>query len=89
MLIIPAIDIQNGAVVRLVQGKFNQRKIYSTDPVKTAKHWAKQGAQIIHVVDLDGASSSTPKNIEAVKNIVQAVDVPIQIGGGVRKIETI
>ncbi|MDD5596087.1 MAG: HisA/HisF-related TIM barrel protein, partial [Candidatus Omnitrophica bacterium] len=56
MLIIPAIDLQDGAVVRFVQGRLD-KKIYSRDPVKTAKHWARQGAQLIHVVDLDGAFS--------------------------------
>jgi len=83
MLIIPAIDIQDGCVVRFVQGKLD-RKVYSRDPVKTAKHWAKQGAKLIHVVDLDGAFTGRPKNLEIARHIAQAIDVPIQFGGGVR-----
>ncbi len=85
MLIIPAIDIKDGCVVRFIQGRLD-KKIYSRDPVKTAKHWAKQGAKLIHVVDLDGAFSGIPKNLGAVKQIAKAVDVPIQFGGGIRNI---
>lgn len=88
MLIIPAIDIKDGCVVRFVQGRLN-KKIYSRHPLKTAKHWVKQGAKLIHVVDLDGATSGTPKNLSIVKEIVKNVDVPIQFGGGVRKIDTV
>jgi len=88
MLIIPAIDLKDGCVVRYVQGKLN-KKVYSRDPVKTAKHWAIQGAQMIHVVDLDGAFSGEPLNIGIVKEIAANVNVPIQFGGGVRKSETI
>jgi len=83
MLIIPAIDIKDGCVVRFTQGRLD-KKIYSRDPLKTAKHWVKQGAKLIHVVDLDGAFSGKPKNLDTVKQIVQGVDVPIQFGGGVR-----
>jgi len=83
MLIIPAIDIKDGCVVRFVQGKLN-KKVYSRDPVKTARHWQKQGAQLIHIVDLDGAASGMPKNLNIVKEIVKNVQVPLQFGGGVR-----
>lgn len=90
MLIIPAIDLQDGCVVRLVQGKFDKnKKVYSRDPLKTARHWVKAGAQFLHIVDLDGAYSGTPKNLKLVEEIVRNVDVPIEFGGGVRKIETI
>jgi len=89
MLIIPAIDLRNGKVVRLFQGKFNQEKIYSSDPVKVAKHWAKQGAKFLHIVDLDGASSGVSKNLEVLKNIITQVGVPLEFGGGVRNLETI
>jgi len=89
MLIIPAIDLRGGKVVRLFQGRFDQEKIYSKDPVKAAKHWAKQGAKFLHIVDLDGASSGTPKNLEALKGILKQVGVPLEFGGGVRSIETI
>lgn len=88
MLIIPAIDLIDGCVVRLVQGKTN-KKIYSRDPVKTAKHWARQGAQLIHVVDLDGAMTGVLKNLEVVKKIAQEAGVPVEFGGGVRKIEAV
>jgi len=88
MLIIPAIDIKDGCVVRFVQGRLD-KKIYSRDPVKTAKHWVKQGAKLIHVVDLDGAFSGTPKNLDALKQIMKAVDVPVQFGGGVRNLKII
>lgn len=88
MLIIPAIDIKDGCVVRFYQGRLD-KKIYSRDPVKTARHWARQGAKLLHIVDLDGASSGAPKNLEIVKQIVRAIDVPIQFGGGVRTTGTI
>jgi len=88
MLIIPAIDIKDGCVVRFVQGRLD-KKIYSRDPLKTAKHWAKQGAELIHVVDLDGAISGKVKNLDIAKDIANSVDVPIQFGGGIRSIELI
>ncbi len=88
MLIIPAIDIQDGCVVRLFQGRLN-KKIYSRDPVKTAKYWVKLGAKFLHVVDLDGAFSGTPRNLNVAKKIVKEVSVPVEFGGGVRSMETI
>jgi len=88
MLIIPAIDIMEGKVVRLVQGRLD-KKIYSKDPVKTAKHWERQGAELIHVVDLEGATTGAPKNLNIVKEIIKNTNLPLQFGGGVRKIETI
>jgi len=86
MLIIPAIDLRGGKVVRLFQGKFDRQKIYSGDPVKAAKHWARQGAQFLHIVDLDGALSGTPKNLKVVKEIAVKVGIPFEFGGGVRSI---
>lgn len=88
MLIIPAIDIQKGCVVRLVQGE-RDKKIYSKDPVKTARHWIKSGAKFLHIVDLDGAFSGTPKNLNIVKEIVKGSGVPVEFGGGARNLETI
>lgn len=88
MLIIPAIDIQDGCVVRLVQGRL-ERRVYSKDPLKTAKHWVRQGAKLIHVVDLDGAYSGKVKNFNIVKDIAKNLDVPVEFGGGVRDIQTI
>ncbi|MBU0547681.1 MAG: 1-(5-phosphoribosyl)-5-[(5-phosphoribosylamino)methylideneamino]imidazole-4-carboxamide isomerase [Candidatus Omnitrophica bacterium] len=89
MLIIPAIDLRNGKVVRLFQGKFDQEKVYSNDPVKVAKYWVRQGAKFLHIVDLDGASSGVPKNLEVLKKIITQVCVPLEFGGGVRSMETI
>lgn len=88
MLIIPAIDLKDGCVVRYFQGKLN-KKVYSADPLKVAKHWVKQGAQFLHLVDLDGAFTGVPKNLKIVKDIVKGISVPVEFGGGVRKIETI
>ena len=83
MLIIPAIDIQDGCVVRYVQGRLD-KKIYSRDPVRTARYWAKQGASCLHLVDLDGAFSGTMKNFAHIKAIVKAVKIPVECGGGIR-----
>lgn len=83
MIVIPAIDLKDGKVVRFTQGKFN-KKVYSHDPVKTAKYWQKQGAKLIHVVDLDGAFGGRPKNLAVLKRILEAVNVPIEFGGGIR-----
>lgn len=88
MLIIPAIDIQDGCVVRFTQGRLN-KKIYSRSPLKTAKHWVSQGAKLIHIVDLDGAFYGKIKNLAIVKEIAKDISVPIQFGGGVRDLATI
>ena len=89
MIIIPAIDLKDGNVVRLFQGKLGASNIYSHNPVTVARHWQKQGAELIHLVDLDGAFTGTIKNLHLVKKIIKAVDVPIEFGGGVRSRETI
>ncbi len=89
MLIIPAIDLKSGKVVRLFQGNFKRQKIYSSDPVKVAKHWAKQGAKFLHIVDLDGAASGAPMNLKVLKEIIRQVGLGIEFGGGVRSLETI
>ena len=89
MLIIPAIDLKDGCVVRLVRGNLDDVKVYSKDPLKTAKHWVKQGAQLIHIVDLDGASTGSVKNLNIVKSIVEGISIPVEFGGGVRDIDTI
>jgi phosphoribosylformimino-5-aminoimidazole carboxamide ribotide isomerase len=89
MLIIPAIDLKEGKCVRLERGEMSTATIYSEDPAATAKRWEAEGAQLLHVVDLDGAFAQEPKNREAVAAIVQAVDVPVQLGGGVRTVETL
>ena len=88
MLIIPAIDLQGGSVVRFVQGH-KEKKVYSDDPVKVAKFWVKQGAKFLHIVDLDGAFTGIPSNLRIVKDIVRAIKIPVEFGGGVRSISTI
>ena len=88
MLIIPAIDLKDGAVVRLVQGKFN-KKVYSRDAVKVARHWVRQGAKFLHLVDLDGAFSGKPKNFNLVRDIVKNISVPVELGGGIRSLAAI
>ena len=89
MIIFPAIDIKNGKVVRLLQGKFDQVTEYSNDPVEMAKQWEGQGAEWLHVVDLDGALEGQPKNLNIIKNVAKSVKIPIQVGGGIREIENI
>jgi phosphoribosylformimino-5-aminoimidazole carboxamide ribotide isomerase len=89
MQIIPAIDILGGHVVRLRQGNFDEVTIYNADPLDQAKRWIAAGAEIIHVVDLDGAVTGEPTNIATVEAIARAVDVPVQVGGGIRSLETL
>jgi phosphoribosylformimino-5-aminoimidazole carboxamide ribotide isomerase len=89
MIIIPAIDLKDGNVVRLFQGKPGASNVYSHSPVTVARHWQKQGAELIHLVDLDGALTGVINDFQLVKDIIKAVDVPIEFGGGVRSRETI
>ena len=89
MLIIPAIDIKGGKCVRLFQGKMNQETVYSDDPVSVAKRWEDEGAEFLHLVDLDGAVSGVPKNKEIIGNIIKAVKIPVEVGGGIRNIDSI
>ena len=88
MEVIPAIDLKDGACVRLYQGDFEQTTVFSTDPAETALRWQRAGASRIHVVDLDGSRSGIPANLESIRAIVDAVSVPLQVGGGVRTVET-
>jgi phosphoribosylformimino-5-aminoimidazole carboxamide ribotide isomerase len=89
VIIIPAIDLKNGQCVRLVQGDFERITIYSKNPAEIAKRWQQQGAERIHVVDLDGSLAGVPRNKEAIRDIVNSVEVPIQVGGGIRDMQTI
>ncbi len=89
MKIIPAVDIKGGRCVRLTQGKEDQETVYSDDPQAMAEHWDEQGAQLIHVVDLDGAFQGLPKNADIIKDIIYSSTVDIQVGGGIRSIEAI
>lgn len=89
MLVIPAIDLRDGRCVRLVEGRLDRETVYSNQPVDMAKHWQQLGAQYLHVVDLDGAFAGVPKNLEVIKGIVEALDIPVQVGGGIRDLDTI
>jgi len=89
MLLIPAIDLKNGYCVRLRQGNMDDVTVFSEDPVEMARKWADEGAERIHVVDLDGAIKGQPVNLKVVEAIASAVDVPVQIGGGIRDEETV
>jgi phosphoribosylformimino-5-aminoimidazole carboxamide ribotide isomerase len=90
MLLIPAIDLKNGQCVRLRQGRMDDVTVFSKDPVSVAKRWVDEGAQRLHVVDLDGAVKGSPMNLKALEKIVAAVgSVPVQAGGGVREEETV
>jgi phosphoribosylformimino-5-aminoimidazole carboxamide ribotide isomerase len=84
MDIIPAIDIKDGKCVRLYQGNFERLTVYDSDPPAVARRWVEQGAPMLHVVDLDGARAGFPVNADVILAIVQAIDVPVQIGGGLR-----
>ncbi|MGE5544244.1 MAG: HisA/HisF-related TIM barrel protein, partial [Bacillota bacterium] len=87
MLIFPAVDIKDGRCVRLVQGKKEEVTIYSQDPVGMAREWERQGAEWLHVVDLDGAFSGVPRNREIIRAMVQSLSIPLQLGGGIRDLE--
>ncbi|MEN9201904.1 MAG: 1-(5-phosphoribosyl)-5-[(5-phosphoribosylamino)methylideneamino]imidazole-4-carboxamide isomerase [Thermostichus sp. DG_1_6_bins_120] len=85
--VIPAIDLLGGQVVRLYQGDYSQVEQVAADPLEQAKHWAKQGAPRLHVVDLDGAKSGDPVNLPLIERIVEQVGIPVQVGGGIRSLE--
>lgn len=84
MEIIPAIDLKDGACVRLYQGDFDQTTVYGDDPVAVARQWVAQGATRLHLVDLDGAKAGQPVNTDTIGAIVRAIDIPVQLGGGLR-----
>jgi phosphoribosylformimino-5-aminoimidazole carboxamide ribotide isomerase len=89
MILLPAIDILEGKAVRLAQGEFDARTVYDEDPLEAAKRWVAAGARTLHVVDLDGARTGAPANLEHVTRIVAAVEVPVQVGGGLRSTEAL
>ncbi|KQC08398.1 MAG: 1-(5-phosphoribosyl)-5-[(5-phosphoribosylamino)methylideneamino] imidazole-4-carboxamide isomerase [Smithella sp. SDB] len=89
MVIIPAIDIKDGKCVRLAQGDFDRVTTYANNPVDMAITWVEQGAELIHVVDLDGSVAGLPRNANIILEIAKKVDIPIQVGGGIRDMETI
>ncbi|MCD6336424.1 MAG: 1-(5-phosphoribosyl)-5-[(5-phosphoribosylamino)methylideneamino]imidazole-4-carboxamide isomerase [Candidatus Latescibacteria bacterium] len=84
MQILPAIDLKNGKCVRLLQGKKDRETIYSDDPARMALRWQNEGASYLHLVDLDGAFEGTFRNVEAIRSIVEATDIPAELGGGIR-----
>jgi phosphoribosylformimino-5-aminoimidazole carboxamide ribotide isomerase len=89
MEVIPAIDLLAGRCVRLYQGDYAQSQVFDDNPVNVARQWADQGATRLHLVDLDGAKAGQPMNRDAIAAIVRAVDVPVQVGGGVREPESV
>jgi phosphoribosylformimino-5-aminoimidazole carboxamide ribotide isomerase len=84
MILLPAIDILEGKAVRLARGDFDALTVYDADPLDAARRWVQAGARALHVVDLDGARSGTPANLEHVRRIAGGVEVPVQVGGGLR-----
>ena len=89
MLILPAIDIRGGRCVRLTQGDFGKEKIYSDFPEEQALKWQEGGAKFLHVVDLDGAREGAPTSLFHVKKILEAVTIPVEVGGGIRTMDDI
>lgn len=87
MKVLAAIDIMNGDVVRLTKGDQSTKKVYSNDPVQVAKKWAKEGADMLHIVDLDAAFGNESSNLSIISEILHSVNIPIQIGGGIRNTE--
>ena len=84
MILFPAIDIRNGNCVRLIQGDYDQETIYGNSPTAMAQEWEQQGAAYLHLVDLDGAKTGDSSNAQAIRDVAQAVSIPVQVGGGIR-----
>jgi phosphoribosylformimino-5-aminoimidazole carboxamide ribotide isomerase len=89
MIVIPAIDLKDGRCVRLRQGQLDDETVYSTDATELARRWESEGAQLLHVVDLNGAVQGQPQNRAVIENILKAVKIPVHVGGGVRDLPTI
>ena len=89
MLVIPAIDLKEGKCVRLEQGLMDKDTVFNNDPAAQALEWQRQGAEYLHIVDLDGAFAGEPKNRSAIESILKAITIPAQLGGGIRDLETI
>ena len=88
MEIIPSIDLKSGLCVRLYQGDYRKETVYSDDPSAVALLWQREGACRLHLVDLDGAKRGEPVNLEVIKSITTQVGIPVQVGGGIRRLET-
>jgi phosphoribosylformimino-5-aminoimidazole carboxamide ribotide isomerase len=89
VILYPAIDIRGGQAVRLLQGDYQRETTYDADPAEAASRWAAEGAEYLHVVDLDGAKAGEPRNLDAVRRIADAVACPIQVGGGLRDADSV
>lgn len=89
MILYPAIDIRGGQAVRLLQGDYARETTYDADPVDAARRWAGEGAEFLHVVDLDGAKAGEPQNLDAIQRVAAAVECPIQVGGGLRNADSV
>ena len=89
MMIIPAVDIKDGRCVRLIQGQMDRETVFSDDPAAMALRWQSMGAELIHLVDLNGAVDKKPRNLATIEAILSAVRVPLQLGGGIRDMATI
>jgi phosphoribosylformimino-5-aminoimidazole carboxamide ribotide isomerase len=89
MIVIPAIDLKEGKCVRLEQGLMDRDTVFCDNPAEQALEWQRQGAELLHIVDLDGAFAGEPKNRSAIEAIVAALDIPTQLGGGIRDLATI
>jgi len=89
MIILPAIDLKEGRCVRLEQGLMDKDTVYHDNPAAQARIWQEQGGELLHIVDLDGAFAGVPKNRAAIKAIIEAIDIPSELGGGIRDLQTI
>ena len=89
MIIYPAIDIRGGRCVRLTEGRFDAETVFADDPAEMALKWAGMGAEFLHLVDLDGALAGEGKNVPVIERILKSVNIPVQLGGGIRNLETI
>ncbi|MFH0962798.1 MAG: 1-(5-phosphoribosyl)-5-[(5-phosphoribosylamino)methylideneamino]imidazole-4-carboxamide isomerase [Planctomycetota bacterium] len=89
MIVVPAVDIRDGKCVRLVQGDYARETVFHADPAEAAKRWEEAGAELVHVVDLDGAREGRPVNVKAIRAIRKAIDAAMEVGGGIRDEETI
>jgi phosphoribosylformimino-5-aminoimidazole carboxamide ribotide isomerase len=89
MIVIPAVDLKEGRCVRLSQGRMDQESVYSENPVQMAKHWESKGAERLHVVDLNGAVTGRPFHKPLIEEIIQSIHIPVEVGGGIRDLETI
>jgi phosphoribosylformimino-5-aminoimidazole carboxamide ribotide isomerase len=89
MLILPAIDLKGGRCVRLQQGEMDRETLFSDHPEEMASRWESLGARLLHLVDLDGAVAGSPQNEAAIKHILQSVSIPLELGGGIRSLDTI